>query len=160
MVDPGFAEDLAAETLLVVLAAVVVGVFGVGLAGWNAEGVCCGADADDRLAGFEVTDDVLHLLVGQVAKASEDHHQVGRVERFEARNVADVGINLTDLCSAKAWGLAAGGRKLAAIFDGEQNGAFEAVMPGQDLGELRQGFFGAVLFVATDEDDVLAAAGS
>ena len=44
--------------------------------------------------------------------------------------------------------------------DGEQDGAFEAVMLGEDLGELRQRFLGAIFLVAADEDDVLALAGA
>ena len=43
--------------------------------------------------------------------------------------------------------------------DGEQDGAFEAVMLGEDLAELRQRFLGAIFFVAADEDDVFALAG-
>ena len=44
--------------------------------------------------------------------------------------------------------------------DGEQHGALEAVMLGENLSELRQGLFGAVLFVAADENDVLSFAGT
>ena len=56
----------------------------------DVEGVRRRAHADDRLARLDVVDDVLHLLVGQVAEAREDDHQVGRLERLQARDVADV----------------------------------------------------------------------
>src|SRR5262245_13896335 len=77
MADPGFAENLTAEALGVGFVVGVVGVFRVGLAGFDVESVGGGADADDRLAGLQIGDDVLHLIVGQVAKAGENHHQVG-----------------------------------------------------------------------------------
>src|SRR5262249_47967497 len=44
--------------------------------------------------------------------------------------------------------------------DGEQDGAFKAVAPGEDLGQLRERLLGAVFLVAADEDDVLALAGA
>ena len=44
--------------------------------------------------------------------------------------------------------------------DGEQDGALEAVMLGEDLAELRQRFLGAILLIAADEHDVLALAGT
>ena len=43
--------------------------------------------------------------------------------------------------------------------DGEQHRAFEAVVLGENFGQLRQGFFGAVLFVAADEHDAFARGG-
>ena len=43
---------------------------------------------------------------------------------------------------------------------GEQHGALEAVMLGQDLGQLRQRLFRPIFFVAADEHDVLALTGT
>src|SRR5207245_7698822 len=40
--------------------------------------------------------------------------------------------------------------------DGEEDGTFEAVLLGENLAELRQRFFGAILLIAAEEDDVLA----
>ena len=51
------------------------------------EGVRRRAHADDRPARLDVIDDVLHLVVGQVAKAREDDHQVGRLQGFQAGDV-------------------------------------------------------------------------
>ena len=41
------------------------------------------------------------------------------------------------------------------LADGEEHGAGEPVVLGQDLGELRQRFLRAVFLVAADQDDVL-----
>ena len=83
--DPGFAQDLPAEAAVPVLVLPVV--FGERLAVLDVEGVRRGAHADDRPARLDVIDDVLHLLVGQVAEAREDDHQVGRLERLQAGDV-------------------------------------------------------------------------
>jgi hypothetical protein len=39
-----------------------------------------------------------------------------------------------------------------------QHGAAETVMRGENLSQLRQGFFGAVLFVAADQHDMFSQA--
>ena len=119
-------------------------VLGVGLARLDVEGVRRGPQADDRLARLDVVDDVLHLVVGQVAEAGEDDHQVGRLERLQAGDVV----------------VAVGVDRAVLGIDGEQDGAVEAVVLGQDLGQLRQRLLGAVLLVAADQDDVLALAGA
>ena len=46
-----------------------------------------GAEADDRLARLDIVGDVLHLVVGQIAEARGDDHQVGGLECFEAGDV-------------------------------------------------------------------------
>ena len=122
----------------------VARVAGVRLAALEVEGVRRGAHADDRLARLDVIDDVLHLLVGQIAEAREDDHQVGRLERLQAGDVVVAGSGLI----------------VPSLVDGEQHGALEAVMLGQDLGQLRQGLLGAIFLVAADQDDVLALAGA
>ncbi len=48
------------------------------------------------------------------------------------------------------------GRDDAVLVHREQNRAVESVVPGQDLGELRQPFLGPILLVAADKDDMLA----
>ena len=45
------------------------------------------ADADNRPARLDVIHDVLHLLIGQIAKPREDDHQVGGRKCFETRDV-------------------------------------------------------------------------
>ena len=45
------------------------------------------ADSDHRLAGLDVADDVLHLLVGELAEAQEQHQHVGGVYLLEAGDV-------------------------------------------------------------------------
>jgi hypothetical protein len=84
---------------------------------------------------------VLHLLVGQVAEPREDHHQVGRRQGLQPWNIAHIRVY-----RAVLW------------INCEQHGAFEAVMPGQNLAELRQRFLRAIFLVAADQHDVLALA--
>ncbi len=48
------------------------------------------AQADDRFAGVDVVDDMLHLIVRQFAEASGDDHQIGFVQRRQAWNIARV----------------------------------------------------------------------
>ncbi len=88
---------------------------------------------------LDVIDHFLHLLVGQVAEARGDDHQVGRAQCFEAGNV--VGSLRVD-------------RPVGA--DGEQDRALEPMALRQDLGQLRQPFLGAVLFVTAHQHDVLS----
>ena len=95
--------------------------------------------ADDRLARLDVIDNVLHLFVGQLAKAGEDHQQVGRVEGFQSGDVLRAGIDQPGLG-----------------IDGEEHGTLAAVACGEDLGQLRDQFFAAVLIVGGDEHNVLA----
>src|SRR5438034_9634149 len=73
MADPRLTKHLPAEAAVPVLA--VPGVLSVSLVRLEVERMRGGAQADDRPARFYVIDDVLHLLVGQVAKTQGDDHQ-------------------------------------------------------------------------------------
>ena len=143
VIDPGLAEHLPAEAAVPFLALPTC-TRRRSCRRLDVERVRRRPHADDRPARLDVVDDVLHLFVGQVAEAGEDDHQVGGLQRFQAGDVVRlIGVD---------------GAVLGV--DGKQHGAFEAVMPGQDLRQLRQGLLGAVLLVAADQDDVLALAGS
>jgi hypothetical protein len=98
-----------------------------------------GAQPHHRLAGFEVRRDVLQLVVRQREEPREDDKQVRVLQRFETGHVVD-------------------GRVDSAVFrvHREQHGAFEPVVLRQNLGELRDRFFGAVLLIAAEQHDVLA----
>ena len=82
---------------------------------------------------------MLHLFVGQFAKAGEDHQQVGRIEGFQSGNVLRSGIDEAGL-----------------RIDGEQHRTLATVVDGEDLGQLRDQFFAAVLIVGGNQHDVLA----
>ena len=103
------------------------------------EGMRGRSQADDRLARFDVIDNMLHLLVRQFAKAGEDHQQVGRIEGFQPRDVLRAGIDEAGL-----------------RIDGKEHRALAAVMDGEDLGQLRDQFLAAVLIVGGDEHDMFA----
>src|ERR1700722_19715868 len=83
---------------------------------------------------------MLHLIVRQVAKASQDHYQVGGVKRLQAGDI----IQLLRVDCA------------ILLVDGEQDRAAEAVVSRQNFRQLRQRFLGTVLFVSTDENDILS----
>ena len=140
MADPGLAEDLLAEAAGPILAFPVI--LGELLAALVGESMRGRAQAEDWFARFDVPSQVSHLLVGQGAMSSEENQKIGILQAFQAGNVVfHAGID-------------------GAILgiDGEEDGALEAVMPGQDFGQLRQCFLGAILSFAADEDDVLALA--
>ncbi len=139
VLDPGLAQDLPAEAAVPALA--VPGVAGERLALLDVEGVRRRPHADDRPARVDVVDDLLHLVLGQVAEPGEEDHQVGVPERLEAWDVARAGVDRPVLA------------------DREQDGALKPVPPGEDLRELGQGLLGPILLVAGDEDDVLPLAG-
>src|SRR5262245_48014002 len=107
--DPSLTEHLTAEPLFVVLLLAGPGVLAE-LFALRIEGVCRCANANDRSARFDVLHEVLHLLVRQVAKPRKDHEQIGRIKRFQARNVALVRIDR------------------AVVADRKEHGALEAVM--------------------------------
>ena len=74
----------------------------------------------------------------------QNDHEIGGLEGFKAGDIiVDVRIDFAGL-----------------RIDGEEDGTLEAMMLGENLAELRQRFFGAVFFIAGDEDDVLALAGA
>ena len=76
---------------------------------------------DDRPARIRVVDDVLHLLVGQFAKPREQHHQVGRVQGRQSRDV----IKRFRIDFARGF------------VDGKQDRAFEPVTHRKNLRHLR-----------------------
>ena len=85
-----------------------------------------GPQADHRAARLHIVDDVLHLIVRQIAEPGGDNHQVGCVESLESGDVVVlVGVDLT-----------AGG------VDREQDRTFETVAVGQNLAELGQALLG------------------
>ena len=99
-----------------------------------------GAQTNDRLAGIDVVDEVLHLRLGQIAEPEQHDAQVRRVERLHAGNVVD------------------GDRIDQAIgrIDGKEDRAFEAMPDREDLGQHRQGLLGTILFIPGQEHDVFA----
>src|SRR5205807_2124141 len=142
VIDPGFAQHLPAKAAAP--RAVVPGEFRECLPCLDVECMRRGPHADNRPAGFQVIDDMLHLLVRQIAEAREDNHQVGRVERLQAGDVvANIWIN----------------RAVPGV-NGEEDRALVAMMPGEDPGQLRQSFLGAIFLIAADEDNVLTFTGT
>ena len=108
------------------------------------ESMRAGAQGDDRLARVQVIREVLHLRVGQFAEAQAHDTHVGGVERRHAGNVRQYErVN-----------------RAVSRVDGEKHRALEAMAHGQDSGQHRQPFLGAILLVAGEEDDVLALPGS
>ena len=143
MVDPRLAEHLPAETLRHFFIGLIPAVVRVGPALGKVEGMGRGPHADHRFARFEVVVDLLHLLVGQVAKPCGDHQQIGRSQGLEAGDVGGgVGTDLTR-------------RRI----DGVDHAAVEAVVFGENLRQLREALFAAVFLIATDEHDMLRVAG-
>src|SRR5438874_55713 len=142
MADPGLAKDLAAKAAVPFLA--VPGIARIGRALFEGEGMSGRSHADNGPTRLDIIDNMFHLIIGQLAKASENNHEVRGLKRLQAGDIiSHVRVN----------------RSVLGI-DGEENGAFETMMIGQDFGELRQGFFGAVFLVAADQDNVLAFAGT
>ena len=142
--DPGFSEDLsavAAVELFVFEAVFCVWAVGVLFVSECVRGC---SHADDGPAGVGVINDEFHLVIGELAKAGEKDHEVGFLEGFETGDVIDsLGVNLSGF-----------------LVDGKKDGAFEAVVDGENLGELRHGIFRAIFLIAGDEDDVLSFAGA
>ena len=103
-----------------------------------------GAEADDGFAGLHEVGDVLRLCVRQDAPAGEENHHVGGLQGLQSGNiVTNAGID------------DAGGG-----VDGEEDGAFEAMLAGEDFRELGQGLCGVVFLIAGHEDDVFAEPGA
>ena len=139
---PFFAQHLAAEAVLVVLAAETIGVFREGAVAGDLETVGGGAQADDGAGAVEIGNEVVHLLLGPVLETGENDHQVRFFHLFDAGYV--VGSRLD----------------LSLGVHAENDGAFEAVAFCQDPCQGGKGLFGAVLMIAGDEDEVLALAGT
>ncbi len=111
----------------------------------NIEGVSRRTHSDDRTTGLQVVFDLLHLRIRQIAEASCNDHQVRIAQRFQAGNAILV-IRIDDSRSARMLGI--------------QHGAIEAMMLRENLTQLRQRFFGAILFVAANQHDTLAFTGA
>src|ERR1700748_3452097 len=110
MFDPGFSQHHSSEPAIWTVPAISC----VRRTSLELESMGGGAQTYNRFAGVNVIDNVLHLVVGQIAKTSQDHQQIGRVERFQAGNIVQlIGID-------------------RAVFriDGKQNGALEAMVSG------------------------------
>ena len=139
--DPGLAENLPAEAAGVVRRSLLPGVLQELRVGpLDLERVRRGAEADHRAAAIEVVDDVLHLGVGKILEAQEDDQEVGGLERLEPGDVRAARLDEAGLRVGR-----------------EEHAALEAVVLRQDPRQRRQRFLGAVLVVAGEEDDVLAA---
>ena len=143
MSNPSLAEDLMTEARFVVGTFMVVGILGIRVCSIHFESMRRGAQTNHRSATSQVCIEVLHLLRWEILKAQKHHGQIGRLERFEARHV---GIARDDFT-----------RRLVDV---EQHGAFETVMLGQNARELRQCFFGAILVITREEDNMLSLARS
>ena len=77
VVDPGFAQHLAAEAPVPFL--VLPAIAGEGVVLLGGKGVRRRAQPDHWPPRVDVVDDVSHLVVGQIAKARKQHEQVGRL---------------------------------------------------------------------------------
>ena len=140
--DPGLAEHVPPESVRHPLELRLPAVVGILPIGRDVEGVRRRPHADHGLAGPEVVVDLLHLLVGQIAKPRRDHHQIGLSQGLEPWNVGRVrGCDLAGL-----------------RIDRVEHRAREAVVLRQDLRELREGLLAAVFLVAADEHHALALA--
>ena len=80
------------------------------------------------------------MVFGKITEAKSQNEKVSGVDGFGAGDVfLGVGINESTF-----------------FVLGEQNGGFEAVMFGKNLGQHGAGFFGAIFVVASNEDDVFS----
>ncbi len=140
--DPGLSEHLPPESIPHPFELRLPAVVGILPIGRDVEGVRRRPHADYGLARPEVVVDLLHLLIGQIAKPRRDHHQIGLPQGLEARDVGRVrGCDLAGL-----------------RIDRVKHRAREAVVLGQNLRELRERLLAAVFLVAADEHHVLALA--
>ena len=103
------------------------------------KGVRAGAEADDGDAPVIGIHKVLHVLVGPVAEPKGYDNEVSRVH----------GLGVGDT-------LLVVGIDLALVIHREENGAVESVVIGEDAPKHGQTFLGAIFFVTTDKNDVLA----
>ena len=142
MINPRLAEHLLSKPARPIL--VVPVVFGIRalLVLFVLERVSAGAQRDDRFAGVDVIHEMFHLLIRQLAEAQAHHAQISGIQRFQAGDVGQCQrIN-----------------RAVGRVDGEQHGAFESVPRRKNLRQHRQRFFGAILLVPGEKDDVLALA--
>ena len=137
VVDPGLSQHLPPESLRHFLVLLVPTVVMEGPVLGDVEGMRRRPHTDHGPAGRQVVVDLLHLGVGKVAEPRRDHHQVGRPQRLEAGDVVDrVGVDRARL-----------------RVDRVEHRAAEAVVPGEDLRQLRERLLAAVFLVAADEHD-------
>lgn len=96
-----------------------------------------GAETDDRLAGVEKGREVGDLVIGQLAEAGSNDHEIGGVQRGGSGDVLlEIRVDVA-----------------AGRVDGKKHDAIEAVFLAEDLGEHRAGFLAAVFLVARNEDN-------
>ena len=138
--------DDAAAAFLLVLAVVTVPLlsqnFQSEVAPLAAKAVGRRAQADDRLARIEIRFKVFHFIRGRRAESRGDNHQVGLCQRRHAgQTLLIVGVDV-----------------LAFRIKRKEYFAIVAVLLTQDLGQHRQRFFRAVLFVTADQHHGLALA--
>ena len=90
VLDPGFSQHHASEAAV----RTVPAISRVRRTPLELEGVGGRAHPHHRFTGVDVIHDVLHLVVGQITKASQNHQQIGRVERFQPRDIVKlIGID-------------------------------------------------------------------
>ena len=141
--DPSFSIDLKTITGIVALTIALVHY----LKGWLAsvpllEKVPVAAYVVLVSCGLTwLSHDVLHLIIRQVPKTRGDNHQICRVKRFKPRNIGlDIWID-----------------EPRGGVDREQHCTVEAVPVMKDARQLRQRLLRPVLFVTTDQHDLLTA---
>ena len=140
LAEHGPAKPVGPFLLLTLIAVAVVRVCSIL---GDVKPVRCRPQADHGLASPQIVVDLLHLLVGQVAKPGGDHHQVSLPQGLEPRDIVPlVGADL------------ARGR-----IDRVEHRAGEAVVLREDLRQLRERLFAAILLIAAHEHYLLALAG-
>ena len=134
---PGVAIDLLAEAAAVVVASVVEVELGP-LTFLAIEAMGGGAEPDGGASTLEVSDKGVGLIIGELHEAGVKEEEVGFLEDVDVR---DGGAAAFDV---------------SAFVHSEKDGAFEAVMLGEDLGDERAGFLRTVFVIVGNEDDVFA----
>jgi len=97
------------------------------------------AQAHDRFASVEIINEVFHFVVRKLAKAEKHHQHIGISQRLHPRDIHGVGRSDCPIAILR-----------------KKHGAIEAVPFCQDFRQHGQSFFGAILLVTTQENDVLA----
>src|SRR5580700_1973733 len=114
--DPCLAEYNAPESPIRIIPAV----FSESRAGFDLKRVRRSPHSYDRLPRLHIIRDVLHLIVRQIAKPSQDHCQVGGVKRLQAGDIIQL---LWVDCAI-------------LLIDGEEDCAAKAIVSRQDFGQL------------------------
>jgi hypothetical protein len=138
MGNPSFAEHLAAESALPLLAIPTVSAIGLTLL--ELECMRGRAEGHNGPAPLHVFDNVLHLVVREIPEPREDDQQVSMVQDFEP------------------WDIVSAFRVDGAIsrINREQHGALEPVVTRQDFGQLGQRFLRTIFFIPADQHNVFA----